>query len=134
MRTVQVLLVEDNLADVELVREALSASELQHVLQVVTDFEEAREYVESISLGSVCPDILLMDLNLPKGSGFDLLRIFRLRPHCQDIPVIVVSSSNAVRDRDRAAQFGAVQYFRKPTDLDEFMKLGLLVAASLKPE
>jgi two-component system, chemotaxis family, response regulator Rcp1 len=131
MKTVQVLLVEDNLADIELVREALSAIELRYVLHIATDYEQARDYVQSISAETICPDILLMDLNLPKGSGLELLRLFRARPDCQHTPVIVVSSSNAVRDRERAAQLGAMHYFRKPTDFQEFMKLGPLIVESL---
>ena len=69
-----------------------------------------------------------MDLNLPQGSGMELLRVFRANPDWQTIPVIVVSSSDAKRDRDQAKQLGAVDYFRKPSDLDEFMRLGRIVA------
>jgi DNA-binding response OmpR family regulator len=132
MNTVNVFLIEDNPADVELVREALDAAELQHVLEVAVDFEQAKRRLEGIRLGAPCPDILLMDLNLPKGNGFELLRLFRENTACHGVPVIVVSSSNAARDRDQAAELGAVNYFRKPTDLDEFLKLGQMVADSLQ--
>jgi DNA-binding response OmpR family regulator len=123
----RVLLVEDNAADVELVREALAEAKLPHVLDVAIDFEEARNYIDNIGGRFPCPDVLLMDLNLPKGSGLDLLRILRAKPKHGDLPVIVVSSSNASSDRVRAAQLGVTHYFRKPADIDEFMKLGGLV-------
>lgn len=124
---IRVLLVEDNEADVELVREALICSELQHVMEVAADFEEAREHIQSMGVNQACPDVLLMDLNLPKGSGLDLLRLLREGPQRSHVPVVVVSSSNAPSDRARAAEYGVADYFRKPTDLDEFMKLGSIV-------
>jgi CheY-like chemotaxis protein len=128
--TLNILLVEDNPADVELVREALDATNLVHVLQVANDFEEAKQHMDSMLLGAPRPDVLLMDLNLPQGSGLELLRLFRTNPDWQSIPVIV-SSSNAPRDRDQAARLGAAHYFRKPSDLKEFMELGPIVAKSI---
>lgn len=127
MNAVRVLLVEDNVADVELVKEALRVSSKSYEVEVASDFEEARDYVQSICHGVRKPDILLMDLNLPKGNGLDLLRIFREQPECEGVPVVVVSSSNAARDRRRASELGVSHYFRKPSDLNEFMKLGPLV-------
>jgi CheY-like chemotaxis protein len=131
MKTAHVLLVEDNLADVELVREALDAANLAHVLQIARDFEEAKQHIESIAEGAPSPDVVLVDLNLPQGSGLELLRLFRANPSLQTIPVIVVSSSNAPHDRSQAARLGAAHYFRKPTDLTEFMELGPIVVKSL---
>jgi chemotaxis family two-component system response regulator Rcp1 len=129
MKIVNVLLVEDNPGDVELVREALNASALPHRLQLANDFEEARTCIENIATGTPCPDIVLIDINLPKGSGLELLRILRLEPKCKSVPVIVVSSSNSAHDRARAAEFDVAHYFRKPVDLEEFMKLGPLVGS-----
>ena len=127
-----IMLVEDNPADVELVREALDSVNLSHVLQVAPDFENAKHQIDSISHGAPCPDVLLMDLNLPQGSGLELLRIFRANPKWQTVPVIVVSSSDSGRDRDLAARLGANHYFRKPIDLKEFMELGAIVVKSVQ--
>ncbi len=127
MNKTKVLLIEDNPADVELVREALEAAGLEHVLHVTPDFETAKDYIDDLQGGAPCPDILLLDLNLPKGNGLELLQAFRTSPQCHRVPVVVVSSSDASRDRDQAARLGAAQYFRKPTDLKEFMKLGAIV-------
>lgn len=127
MKTFSVLLVEDNPGDVELVREALSTCTMPYRMRVAKDFEEARKHIQNIGRTAECPDILLIDINLPKGSGLDLLRILRLQPACETVPIIVVSSSNSPQDRARAAEFGIAHYFRKPADLEEFMRLGGLV-------
>jgi DNA-binding response OmpR family regulator len=131
MKLVRVLLIEDNPADVELIREALNSAELEPVFRLAADFEEAKISMQDILAGETAPEVILLDLNLPKGSGLELLQIFRASAMFQRIPVIVVSSSSAPRDRDRAAQLGALHYFRKPTELDEFMRLGQLVLSSL---
>jgi CheY-like chemotaxis protein len=134
MRTVKVLLVEDNAADVDLVREALNAVELAHVLEIASDFEGAKGHFTRGSSEGPCPDLLLMDLHLLQGSGLSLLRLVRENPEWRSVPVIVVSSSDAPRDREQAAELGAVDYFRKPTDLDEFMQLGPIVVKWLERE
>ena len=131
MKVLRVLLIEDNPADVELTREALDQAGLAYTMEVASDFEQAREQIKRIADGEALPDILLMDLNLPKGSGFELLKILQQHPERQKVPVIIVSSSNASRDRAQAAELGAAHYFRKPSDLDEFMKLGPLVMRSV---
>ena len=131
MKPVRVLLIEDNPADVELVREALKSANLEPVFQLAADFEQAKLSIQDILAGAASPEVILLDLNLPKGGGLELLQIFQTSPKLHRIPVIVVSSSSAPRDRDRAAQLGALHYFRKPTELDEFMRLGQLVLSSL---
>lgn len=132
MKPVKILLIEDNPDDIELVREALIVNELEPLFQIATDFEQAQTQMEQIHLGAACPQVILLDLNLPKGNGLTLLQMFRSSPRFQSVPVIVVSSSSAARDRARAAELGAAHYFRKPIDLEEFMKLGLIVVESLK--
>lgn len=72
---------------------------------------------------ALCPQVVLLDLNLPKVDGFEILRRLRSGGKFKTIPVIVVSSSDSASDRMRAAEFGA-GYFRKPPSYDEFLKLG----------
>lgn len=74
----------------------------------------------------------MLDLNLPIVDGPEVLREFRKHPACADTPVIVISSSYAIKDREPLAQFGIARYFRKPSDLDEFMKLGAIVKEVIK--
>ena len=70
---------------------------------------------------------MLLDVNLPKVEGAEILTEFRKHPLCAETPVIVITSSDAYRDRDQMAQLGIAYYFKKPSDLDEFLKLGAVV-------
>jgi CheY-like chemotaxis protein len=130
MKPVQVLLAEDNEGDVFLVHEALRAHGLQYQMDVVKDGSEVDSYLQRLSEApeSLCPNIFLLDLNLPKTDGYDILNKFRSHPQCADVPVLVVTSSDAPKDRHRAELLGATGYFRKPSDLSEFLELGAVVS------
>lgn len=126
---IRILLAEDNQGDVFLVREALREHRVEHELHVVRDGLQAERYIERIGQtdDAPCPDVLLLDLNLPHRDGHELLQLFRAHPICAKKPVIVVTSSGAERDRKRAAELGATRYFQKPSDVDEFIQLGAVV-------
>jgi DNA-binding response OmpR family regulator len=126
---IHVFLAEDNRADVSLVNEALRFHELVYQLYVAEDCEEAIRFLEAVGKPGEAPrpNVALLDLNLPKGSGHELLQAIRSHPICAQVPVIIVTSSGAPQDRGRAAQLGADRYFRKPAELDEFMELGAIV-------
>jgi CheY-like chemotaxis protein len=129
MARLKILVAEDNRGDVFLMREALLAHGIEHDLFVIQDGAEALAYMERMgkSPDAPCPDVFLLDLNLPKVEGHQLLARFRGHPLCRDTPVIVVTSSDAQRDRERAALLGAARYCRKPSDIDEFMQLGAVI-------
>jgi chemotaxis family two-component system response regulator Rcp1 len=123
-----VLLAEDNPGDVLLIREALQCGGFEFELTVQRDGEKMLSYIGLIEQGLVrCPDIVLMDLNLPKRNGDVLLKRIRSSLSCKHVPVIVVTSSDSRKDRDMAARLGASDYFRKASDFDEFMLLGAVV-------
>ncbi len=126
---IHIFLAEDNGADVYLVNEALRFHGLSYQLQVAADCEEAASFLENVAKTEFapCPNVVLLDLNLPKGSGHELLAAFRSHPICTRVPVVVVTSSDARADRIAAAELGAARYFRKPSDLNEFMQLGAIV-------
>lgn len=127
-RPLSIFLAEDNPGDVALVREALQEHNVTHRLFVAKDGAEAKRYIETMGTDGVrCPDILLLDLNLPKADGYELLASFRAHPLCAETPVILVTSSNAPDDRRRATALGATRYFRKPTDLTDFLELGRVI-------
>jgi DNA-binding response OmpR family regulator len=128
-RPLQVLLIEDSLADLMLMREALERHVGDFAASTIGDAEEAILYVGKLcaSPEMPCPDVVLLDLNLPKGDGMDFLRALRDSRKCPRTAVIVVTSSDSPRDRARAAEMGAARYFRKPSDLDEFLTLGGVV-------
>jgi CheY-like chemotaxis protein len=129
VRDVQVLLAEDNFGDVFLVRKALGKQRMNYVLRVLKDGLEAEAYLNLMGTApeSPCPDVFLVDLNLPRGDGHELLKKFRAHPECSAVPVVVVTSSDAPSDRELAQKAGANAYFRKPADLHQYMQLGELV-------
>ena len=126
---VQVLLVEDNPADIMLVREALSQHGLEFALREITDAEEAMAYIDRMHsmADTLCPDVVLLDLNVPRGDGLELFEALRASTKCPDVPIIIMSSSDLPHDRAKAATKGTTLYFKKPIELDEFLKLGRLV-------
>jgi len=124
-----ILLAEDNLGDILLVQRALAKYSISHRLHVVRDGAEALTYVSHIGQpgGTLCPDLVLLDLNLPKVDGRQVLSEFRKHPGCSEAPVIVVTSSDAPRDQARMIELGIARYFKKPLDFEEFLKLGAVV-------
>lgn len=129
MKRLQVLLAEDNEADVFLVHEALNANGIAYEMNVAADGAQACRYLELLGTDPSipCPDVFLLDLNLPRSDGHELLTRFRAHPLCTRVPVIIVTSSDAPKDRERTKALGATRYFRKPSDLAEFLKLGQVV-------
>ena len=124
-----ILLAEDNPGDVLLVRQALDEHKIGHELRVFRDGADAISYVGCIGTSSKapCPDLILLDINLPKADGPQVLRELRKNPQCAHTPVIMVTSSDAQRDRAQAAELGVARYFKKPSDLDEYLRLGAVV-------
>jgi len=125
MSKVSILLAEDNPPDIFLIRRALAEAGIEYDLRTVEDAESAAKLIQRLGRDLPYPDIALVDLNMPRGDGTELIRL--LRQHCGAIPVIVCSSSDYPADRAAATEMGADEYFRKPISLDEFMKLGQVV-------
>lgn len=131
-----ILLIEDAEPDVFLVREALRQAGLSFRLKVLDDGEKAVEFIDHLDGDSneQCPEVVLLDLNLPKRSGDQILEHMRHSQRCRSVPVIIVTSSDSPKDRAETSRLGATMYFRKPSRLDEFMKLGPLVRGILDQE
>ncbi|MDZ4799112.1 MAG: response regulator [Bryobacteraceae bacterium] len=128
----KIFLAEDNPADVYLLRQALgvqTGSEIE--LLVAQDGEEAMEYVNR--KGRFCglprPDLIVLDLNLPKTDGSDILRAVRESNELREVPVVILTSSDSPRDRATAERLGADGYITKPSDLDAFLSLGSILRA-----
>ena len=127
-KQLEIVLAEDNKGDVFLVQEALELHGVRAHLTVYRDGEQMYRFIDHIDVGKVpCPDLVLLDLNLPKRNGEALLTRMRQSPRCAQVPVIIVTSSDSPNDRETIARLGASSYFRKPSDFDEFMKLGSTV-------
>ena len=122
----RIFLAEDNRADAYLVELALTEEQLSFQLQQVTDGEEALHVVERFGTTQAPPHIALLDLNLPRQEGDAVLRTLRAHPSCSRLPIVIMTSSESMRDRDTARQFDAV-FFPKPSDLDGFLRLGKIV-------
>jgi len=129
-----ILLIEDSSADVYIVRESLTKHLKDFELQVVSDGEKAFKWIEAADLDASvpCPTLMLLDLNLPKRSGQEILRRVRQSPRCGHVPVVILTSSDSPVDRAETAKLGATAYFRKPPDLEEFMKIGMVVERVLE--
>jgi CheY-like chemotaxis protein len=125
----KLLIVEDNPTDVMLVREAIRAYGIEIEVHVVHDGQEALEFLEGANTGGtpVTPDIILLDLNLPKRSGVEVLQRLRQTGQCANTSIIVFTSSDAAKDRTAVAQLGVTRYFRKPNDYEEFLRIGELL-------
>src|SRR5580704_12967692 len=115
--------------DVLMVEEAIEHQNLSVDLHVVDDGEKACEFLEQAGSdpSAVIPDVLLLDLNLPKRTGKDVLVCLRRSNVCQNIPVLIISSSDSSKERDELMGLGVAGYFRKPASYDEFLKLGSLL-------
>jgi DNA-binding response OmpR family regulator len=126
--------VEDNHADVFLIREAIESASLDASLQVVQDGEKAIKYFQAADSdpSATCPTLVILDINLPKKPGREVLRNMRLSERCGAVPVLVVTSSDSQKDRDEMGRLGVIGYFRKSSEYDEFMKLGPLVKGILE--
>jgi CheY-like chemotaxis protein len=128
-RLITILLAEDNPGDVFLVRRALEKQGMNFDLMVVEDGQAALHYLDRVDadLTLACPELALLDLNLPRATGSRILLRIRQSPRCAAIPVIVVTSSDSPLDHEAAEKLGANQYFQKPGDLASFMQLGAIV-------
>jgi DNA-binding response OmpR family regulator len=128
-----VLVVEDNEADVFLIQEAMKKARLQLALHVVRDGEQAVQFFDRADDDPriPCPALVILDINLPKKEGGDVLTYMRHSRKCADALVIAVSTSDSAQDRKRMTTLGADRYFRKPSEYDEFMKLGEIVKTLL---
>jgi chemotaxis family two-component system response regulator Rcp1 len=130
---IRILLAEDNDGDVFLVRRALEKRGLPHELVVSHNGEEALTWLDGHAENTDwAPDLILLDLNLPRIDGAQLLSHIRKSDSFSDTPVIVLTSSDSPKDRQMALELGANLYFRKPTDLASFMDLGRIVEETLK--
>jgi CheY-like chemotaxis protein len=125
--------VEDNPADVGLVREALEEHSVDCELLLINNGEGAIRFIaDAEAQGPSCPDLIILDLNLPKKPGRDVLEKIRESQHWRHVPVVVVTSSDAPRDRDDAGRLGASRYVRKPSRLADFLELGAVFKAMLE--
>ena len=124
-RPIEVLLVEDNPGDVRLTREALREGKIRNNLHVARDGVEALAFLrrEGEHAGAPRPDVILLDLNLPRKDGREVLMEVKSDASLRQIPVVILTSSQAEEDICRAYDLHANCYISKPVDLDQFIKV-----------
>jgi two-component system response regulator len=122
---VEILLVEDNPGDVRLTREALKEGKVRNNLHVVEDGEAAVAYAKQTGpyADAPRPDIILLDLNLPRKDGREVLAILKADEKLKRIPVVILTSSKADEDILRAYNMNANCYITKPVDFEQFIKV-----------
>ena len=125
----RVLLAEDNPGDVDLLRLAFSNAALDCELTVLDDGGEALAFVRQDGkyAGVPIPDLAILDLNVPKNDGLEILAAMRANPKFAELPVAVLSSSSSPRERAAMEQFNIRRFITKPSDLEEFMRIGSIV-------
>ena len=125
----RILVVEDNPGDVALLRWALEAANIDFELTVIEDGAEALMLAQRRGkyAGAEAPDLVILDLNLPRNDGIEVLQAMRGSELFADVTVAILSSSISPRERERLDEFGVDRYIAKPADLDEFRQIGYAV-------
>jgi len=121
----RVFAIEDNPADVRLVREGVETTETTIELEVINNGRQAAERLTAIEATTPedHPNLILLDLNIPGKSGFDLLEMIRNETVFQDVPIVVVSSSENPDDINRVYELAANAYVTKPADPDDYIEM-----------
>jgi len=132
----RIWIAEDNPADVYLIEEALRRHQFAYRLETADNGEDMLKMIAGIDQDPSlsCPDLFLIDLNLPRRPGDEVLARIRQSSRCAHVPAIVITSSDSPKDRARARELGASFYFRKPADLEKFMAIGGIVRDFLEKE
>jgi len=119
-KPVRILLVEDNAGDVYLLEKTLQSRHLSYELTRYADGEQAIRALQQDTCA--VPDLIILDLNLPRRGGFDVLQTIRSKPSLVGVPVGILTSSDAVKDRHRIAVTGGELYIHKPPELEDFLE------------
>ena len=130
----KILMIEDNPGDVELFRFALKQAQLDCELAVISDGGEALALIqgEHPTPTQETPDLVLLDLNLPKVGGREILTAMRSGTTFGSVPVVIFTSSSSRREREELEPLQVARHITKPSDLDEFLRIGTVVREVLE--
>jgi len=118
-----VIIIDDNPGDIALTQEAFAENEMAADFTSVMSGDEALELLEGIGQDPRLPDLILLDLNLPKVNGLEILAYVRQHPRLAQVPTVVLTTSNRAQDREHARLLGAADYLVKPAVFSEFLDL-----------
>lgn len=127
-KPINILIAEDNEDDIIITQRAFRDSRLQNNIQIVRDGQAALDVIFGRApyedrTKNPFPQLLLLDINMPKKNGFDVLHEIQTHPECQSIRVVMLTSSADDDDVAKSYQTGACAYIRKPVDFDDFLKV-----------
>ncbi len=122
-----ILIIEDNPIDLDLARRAFQKCDILNPIQTARDGMESLAYMERWLNGEELPAVILLDLKLPKLNGLEVLRIIKNEIICNNVPVIVLTSSSDLGDIRTAYEYGANSYLIKPIGYDQFLELIFLI-------
>lgn len=127
--TKKVLLIEDNEGDFKLIEEAINVNNLFIEVELLTDGEQAMNYLKNKITEEYfdLPDLIIMDLNLPKVQGKELLKVYKEDKVIKKIPVLILSTSSLNADIDECFSLGANAYLIKPIDIFKFFDMMILI-------
>ena len=128
-RQIEILLVEDNPGDARLTQEAMREAKMTNILHVVEDGEQAMDFLQRRGRfkDAPRPDLILLDLNLPKKDGRAVLAEVKADPDLKRIPVVILTTSRSDEDVLHAYDMHANAYVTKPVDLEQFMRIVALI-------
>jgi two-component system, chemotaxis family, response regulator Rcp1 len=134
-KTWSVLIAEDNPADVFLITQALKRHDLNCDVRVIADGQDAIDYIDLLQAneGAPYPDVVVLDMHLPKRTGDEVLKRLRSSSRGSEIPVVVLTGSDSPQDRQRAEAY-RVYYFKKSSSVAEFFELGAVVKRLCGPD
>jgi CheY-like chemotaxis protein len=115
----RLMIVEDNPADVYLIERALEENSVAYTLEVFNDGDEALRWIHHPSHHP--PELIVLDLHMPRTGGAEVLRAIRSAPSLTDVPVMILSSSQSPADKNRVEILGFARYVHKPLMLEEFL-------------
>lgn len=121
---IKILLIEDDQDDIDLLQEALTDNHIRHSLQVLNDGSMVAPYLEQCA---DFPDVIVLDFNLPKVHGRDLLKMFRNTKGFTDIPLIILTTSSAREDQEYSINNGASRFMTKPSSVKEIREMILAI-------
>nr|WP_294946986.1 response regulator [uncultured Mucilaginibacter sp.] len=122
MKSIHILLIEDNEGDILLTTEALEDSKIVNDVTVIKDGKAAMDYFEALAKGGQKPDLVLLDVNLPKKSGHEVLTYIKKHNDFKQIPVIMLTTSSSEKDILVAYKEHVNCYITKPIDVNDFIK------------
>jgi two-component system response regulator len=124
-----ILVIEDNPADVDLLRYALQEANVDCEVTVIDDGGDALALTrrQGKFAGMPAPDLVILDLNLPKNDGIEILEAMRRSVPFADVPIAVLSSSSSPRERAKIEKFAVCRFITKPPYLDEFLAIGTAI-------